>query len=165
MTEIIISVLTSTTSMGTKSKTEWYAVITFDDLSGATGATRGTRVIISALSYQYHWHGSWGAGSPFWTWWDNMTIALKDHATISIEARYNDMTFEHLSGAGGATRGAGGMIAALSYHPRNFGYKLEFYHAIISMEATYNDMIFEHEIGAGGATRGTGVRLVEWIMH
>ena len=94
-----------------------------------------------------------------------MTIALKDHATISIEARYNDMTFEHLSGAGGATRGAGGMIAALSYHPRNFGYKLEFYHAIISMEATYNDMIFEHEIGAGGATRGTGVIISSLSYH
>ena len=52
-----------------------------------------------------------------------MTIALKDHATISID---NDMTFEHLSGAGGATRGTGVIISSLSYHPRNFGYNLEF---------------------------------------
>ena len=55
-----------------------------------------------------------------------MTIALKDHATISIEVKYNDMTFEHLSGAGGATRGTGVIISSLSYHPWNFGYNLEF---------------------------------------
>ena len=55
-----------------------------------------------------------------------MTIALKDHATISIESKYNDMTFEHLSGAGGATRGTG-VIISLSYHPQNFGYNLEFW--------------------------------------
>ena len=53
-------------------------------------------------------------------------IALKDHVTISIEAKYNDMTYEHLSGAGGATRRTGVIISLLSYHPRNFGYNLEF---------------------------------------
>ena len=31
----------------------------------------------------------------FLIWGNEMIIALEDHAIISIEARYNDMTFKH----------------------------------------------------------------------